>query len=51
VDCDKFMKNFKFELQRINPCEFTVIIIEAHIVLLTSYRFGSIPPNIRIHKF
>jgi hypothetical protein len=47
----KFLKDFRFKLQQINPCKLTKVVNEANIVFLALNRIRSRPPYIREHKF
>jgi hypothetical protein len=47
----KTLKNFRFIRQKIDPCEFAIIIYETDIVNMPANKGRSQSPNIRKHKF
>ena len=47
----KSLKHIRFELEKINPSEFTIIINEADIIFISSNGTGCRAPNIRKKEF
>jgi hypothetical protein len=43
----KFLKNFRFMFEQVNPCEFAKIIDKRNIVIVLSNRSRGRAPNIR----
>jgi hypothetical protein len=50
LEFNKFLENFIFEFQGVDPREFTIVINKAHIILFAPNRFRSITPHIKINK-
>jgi hypothetical protein len=50
LDLLKLLKHLRFELDEINPGEFTKVINEANIILLSADRFWCRTPDIGIDK-
>jgi hypothetical protein len=50
LELGELLKDFEFEMQEINPSEFTKITNETNIILLSSKGVRSWPPYIRKNK-